>query len=263
MSKSQDKKSFIMYLDYEEQFNMLTDLELGKLIRAIIEYEKTKEIPKLDGIVKMAFSFIKGQLDRDREKYDEKCRKNRENGSKGGRPKKEIEEKATVNSETENNQTVNSETEGLNQKPKKPDNDNEDEVDNDNEDEVDNDNEDEVDNDNEDVVEVVENTDCINYYKQNISEIDPATATKLSFYLGKFDSNDANSIICEAINRAIDNAVKKPTYIYSILDDWINKKYKTLLDVKNEKKISKRTNKKYEFEYQSQYEGLEDIIYEN
>lgn len=251
-SKSQDKKSFIMYLDYEEQFNMLSDAELGVLIRAIIEYEKTKEIPNLDGIVKMAFSFIKGQLDRDREKYDEKCRKNRENGLKGGRPKKEFEEKPAVNSETENNQMVNSETEGLEQKPKKPDN----------EDVVDN----EVDNEDEDVVEVVENIDCINYYKQNISEIDPATATKLSFYLGKFNSNDANSIICEAIDRAIDNAVKKPTYIYSILDNWISKKYKTLLDVKNEKKITKQTNQKYKFEYERNYEGLEDIyknLYEN
>lgn len=257
MSKSQDKKSFIMYLDYEEQFNMLSDAELGVLIRAIIEYEKTKEIPKLDGIVKMAFSFIKGQLDRDREKYDEKCRKNRENGLKGGRPKKESEEKPEVNSETENNQTVNTETEGLNQKPKKPDNEDDDVVDNENENE----------DVNDDVVEVVEKTDCINYYKQNISEIDPATATKLSFYLGRFNSNDANSIICEAIDRAIDNAVKKPTYIYSILDDWINKKYKTLLDVKSEKKISKRNNKKMEFEYEKTHrEDLEELyenLYEN
>lgn len=249
MSKSKEKKSFVMYLDYEEQFNMLTDEELGVLIRAIIEYEKTKEIPKLDGIVKMAFSFIKGQLDRDREKYDEKCKKNRENGSKGGRPRKDVEE----------NQTVNTETEGLNQKPKKPDNEDDDVVDNENEDD-----DEDV---NDDVVEVVEKTDCINYYKQNISEIDPATAAKISFYLGKFNSNDANSIICEAIDRAIDNAVKKPTYIYSILDDWISKKYKTLLDVKSEKKISKRSNKKMEFEYEKTHrEDLEELyknLYEN
>ena len=57
-------------------------------MRAIIKYEKTREVPKLDGMLKMAFSFIKTQLDRDRQKYQNKCEKNRENGAKGGRPKK-------------------------------------------------------------------------------------------------------------------------------------------------------------------------------
>ena len=67
-----DKNSFLIYIDYEEQFSLLTDEQLGKLIRAIMKYEKTSEIPKLDGMLKMAFSFIKTQLDRDREKV---CKK--------------------------------------------------------------------------------------------------------------------------------------------------------------------------------------------
>ena len=83
-----EKKSFLIYLDYEEHFKLMSDEQLGQLIRAIIEYEKNKEVPRLDGMVKMAFSFIKAQLDRDREKYEEKCAKNKENGAKGGRPKK-------------------------------------------------------------------------------------------------------------------------------------------------------------------------------
>lgn len=78
-----------MYLDYEEQFNLLTDEQIGQLMRAIYQYEKTREIPQLDGMLKMAFSFIKTQLDRDREKYQTKCEKNRENAKKGGRPKKQ------------------------------------------------------------------------------------------------------------------------------------------------------------------------------
>ena len=73
------KNSFLIYLDYEEQFNLLSNEEIGILIRAIIEYEKTKQVPKLEGAVKMAFSFIKAQLDRDREKYNKKCEKNKEN----------------------------------------------------------------------------------------------------------------------------------------------------------------------------------------
>lgn len=84
-----DKNSFLMYLDYEEQFNLLTDEQIGQLMRGIIKYEKTGEIPDLDGMLKMAFSFIKTQLDRDREKYNKKCEKNKENAKKGGRPKKQ------------------------------------------------------------------------------------------------------------------------------------------------------------------------------
>lgn len=83
-----DKNSFLIYLDYEEQFNLLNNEEVGQLMRAIIKYEKTKEIPQLEGMLKMAFSFIKTQLDRDREKYNKKCEKNKENGAKGGRPRK-------------------------------------------------------------------------------------------------------------------------------------------------------------------------------
>lgn len=83
-----EKVSFLMYLDYEEHFKLMTDEQLGQLLRAIMEYEKTRYVPQLDGMVKMAFSFIKAQLDRDREKYEEKCAKNKENGKRGGRPKK-------------------------------------------------------------------------------------------------------------------------------------------------------------------------------
>lgn len=83
-----DKNSFLIYLDYEEQFNLLTDEQVGQLMRAIIKYEKTSKVPELDGVLKMAFSFIKTQLDRDREKYQARCEKNRENAKRGGRPKK-------------------------------------------------------------------------------------------------------------------------------------------------------------------------------
>jgi len=86
--KDKDKKSFLIYLDYEEHFNLLTDEQLGKLMRAIIKYEKNGETSELDQSLKIAFSFIKTQLDIDREKYKLQCEKNKENGSKGGRPKK-------------------------------------------------------------------------------------------------------------------------------------------------------------------------------
>lgn len=78
-----DKSSFLIYLDYQEQFDLLTDEEAGRLIKTIIKYEKTGEIPELDGMLKMAFSFIKTQLDRDREKWKEEKQKRSEAGKRG------------------------------------------------------------------------------------------------------------------------------------------------------------------------------------
>lgn len=94
-----DKNSFLIYLDYEEQFNLLTDEEVGQLMRAIIKYEKTGIVPELEGMLKMAFSFIKTQLDRDREKYNKRCEQNKENAKKGGRPKKQKDNLETEKTE--------------------------------------------------------------------------------------------------------------------------------------------------------------------
>ena len=52
------KSSFLIYLDYKEQFELLTDEELGQLLRAIMLYEETGKITELSGMLKMAFSFI-------------------------------------------------------------------------------------------------------------------------------------------------------------------------------------------------------------
>ncbi len=108
---TEKKKSFVMYLDYQQHFELLTDEQLGKLIRAIFAYESTGELPELkDAALKMCFSFVKNQLDRDREAYEARCQANRENGQQGGRPKKTMKP-----NETEK-------TERFSEKPKKPDN---------------------------------------------------------------------------------------------------------------------------------------------
>lgn len=83
------KNSFIIRLENIEQFNMLTDEQCGKLLKAMCKYVDTQEVTEFDDpMVAFAFSFFKGQLDRDSEKYEEMCRNNAENGKKGGRPRK-------------------------------------------------------------------------------------------------------------------------------------------------------------------------------
>lgn len=101
-----DKNSFLIYLDYQEQFELLTDEQAGQLIKAIIKYEKTGEITELDGMTKMAFSFIKTQLDRDREKWQEEKKKRSEAG-KRGMAKRWGNNKKDNNTITDNNKDNN------------------------------------------------------------------------------------------------------------------------------------------------------------
>ena len=103
-----DKKSFLLYLDYEEHFSLLTDEQAGQLIKVIFQYERTGEIPEIDGVIKMAFSFIKNQLDRDSNKWKEEKKKRSDAGKKGmlsrWKTKKEEEKNNTDNNviQTEN-----------------------------------------------------------------------------------------------------------------------------------------------------------------
>lgn len=73
------KKSFIMYHDYWEWLKLLSDEELGKLIHTIFDYEREQIIPEgLEIKLSMAFAMIKETLDRDREKYEVVCNRNKE-----------------------------------------------------------------------------------------------------------------------------------------------------------------------------------------
>lgn len=79
------KSSFIMYLDYEEHLALLSDEERGRLLSALFEYARTGIPPELSGMERMAFSFIKAQMDRDAEKWEKTLESRRVNGKKGGR----------------------------------------------------------------------------------------------------------------------------------------------------------------------------------
>ncbi len=73
------KNSFILYHSYQKHLEDLSDAEVGQLTRAIFHYSETGEVPKLKPLLKMAFNFIREDIDINKEKYEEKCRKNKEN----------------------------------------------------------------------------------------------------------------------------------------------------------------------------------------
>ena len=107
------KNSVIVYHDWLEAFEALSDEEAKQLIIAILNYSIAGAEPSISTVgLKMAWSFIKPTIQRDKEKYIKKCQKNAENGKKGGRPK---------------NQTVIEKNERFSEKPKKADNDNDNE----------------------------------------------------------------------------------------------------------------------------------------
>lgn len=91
--KRKEKKSLLLYYDYKDQFEMLTDEQLRKLIYAMIEYDKNDVEIELDKITKMAFVPIKRKLRDDKKEWNTKCNTNSENGKKSHQ-KREL---ATVN----------------------------------------------------------------------------------------------------------------------------------------------------------------------
>jgi hypothetical protein len=100
------KKKVIVYTDWINQFKDLTDEEAGKLIKHFFEYVNDLN-PSSDRLTELLFNPIKATLKRDLEAWESKQQTNKENGLKGGRPKKEITQNNPNNPvgllETQNN----------------------------------------------------------------------------------------------------------------------------------------------------------------
>ena len=76
-----DQTYFKMFVDYEKHLKLLGAEGCGRVVFALFDYEHGIQ-PKLEGAELMCFSFIASQIDRDRESYQKRCQKNRENVQK-------------------------------------------------------------------------------------------------------------------------------------------------------------------------------------
>ena len=74
-----DQKSFLVYGDVEPVLDELSDEQVGQLFRGMVKYFTTGETPDFKGVLKFVFIPIQQQIDRDAEKYAEKCAKNKAN----------------------------------------------------------------------------------------------------------------------------------------------------------------------------------------
>ena len=82
-----NKNSFVMYTDYMQHLDLMSMEQRGVFLTAIMQYVSCGEVPEMDGMVKMAFSFAKAQIDRDTEQYQKIVEAKREAGRKGGEAK--------------------------------------------------------------------------------------------------------------------------------------------------------------------------------
>ncbi len=77
------KDGFIIYARFEEQVETLNDSQAGILFKALLRNQSGKDLPNMDQVTKMAFSFIAASIEANNKKYEETCAKRSEAGRKG------------------------------------------------------------------------------------------------------------------------------------------------------------------------------------
>lgn len=126
------RKSFIVYSEWLYNLSLLTDAQSGVLFRALLAYSNETELPEMDNTTAMCFSFMKAQIDRDNEKYEQVCAKRSEAGKKSAEKRWGTSESVTnvifandevtscnYNDNVDNNVDVN-ENDNKNKKKDKP-----------------------------------------------------------------------------------------------------------------------------------------------
>lgn len=95
------KDNFLLKKSQINVFKELSNEDAGKLIKGIFEYSISGEVA-LDGYLKIIFLPIKEEIDKNEEKYEMICERNRNNGRLGGRPKETQENPKNPNGFEEN-----------------------------------------------------------------------------------------------------------------------------------------------------------------
>ena len=82
--KPTSKKSFIIYTDFINQMQLLSDEEAGIVFKAILQYNLTGEKPHSDNrIVDVVLTGLITQIDHNTQKYEQIREKRSEAGKKG------------------------------------------------------------------------------------------------------------------------------------------------------------------------------------
>ncbi|MBO5885310.1 MAG: hypothetical protein J6Q43_00915, partial [Bacteroidaceae bacterium] len=63
------RPGIMLYFDILEPIKVLPDADKGRLLVAILEYGQDGIVPEFDGMLALAWGFVKSKLDRDEEAY--------------------------------------------------------------------------------------------------------------------------------------------------------------------------------------------------
>lgn len=83
------KQGYVMYKTWSPVIKHLPDEAAGKLFKAIADYQDGEDVLLDDPMLEAVFLMIKATFEQDEEKYQRVVERNRNNGAKGGRPRKE------------------------------------------------------------------------------------------------------------------------------------------------------------------------------
>ena len=71
------RNGIILYLDQREPLRALPEASVGRLILAALDYAATGEEPAFTGEERLAWLFLRQAVDRDGERYEQRCEKAR------------------------------------------------------------------------------------------------------------------------------------------------------------------------------------------
>ena len=97
------KESFILYTSFYEPLKCLTNEQLGRLFKAIFEFNINGN-EEVDSDIQIAFAFIKNQINIDSKKYEQIKKKRAEAGARGGRQRATNQEKDNLDNQNQANQ---------------------------------------------------------------------------------------------------------------------------------------------------------------
>lgn len=84
-----EKKEYVkLWVSYESYFEPFSDVEVGRLVRAMMKYRVSREEPKFNGNERFIWPAIRRDIDESVAAQESIASVNRENGKKGGRPPK-------------------------------------------------------------------------------------------------------------------------------------------------------------------------------
>lgn len=73
---------FCCYHSYRKKVAKLSDQEVGRLFRALLEYSENGETKELTGRESIAFDFIADDIDRQKQAYQDRCEQSKKNIAK-------------------------------------------------------------------------------------------------------------------------------------------------------------------------------------